>query len=702
MEMGSMDMGDGIPNLFYLQRIYWAFVGAVIGCAALVNGLNKMLHRQRYDGLFLLKRICSDRNHRLSAARRGHVTPAKPDSLFFSTFATITAISREVTHASFPISVSKYHWPSPTLGRFLLVSAELILVMVLCFYKLDPTDQWQWEDIGYRTGFIASAQLPLVILLASKNNIIGFLSGVSYEKLNWLHRWVSRVLFLNVTIHMSFWFVDWARYDYIKVKLKTDVITQRGFAAWCILLWIVLSSMAPVRRWNYEFFVVQHIVTFVGFLAAAYLHLPGEVKVYIWIPICLVVFDRFVRTVWTLYTNLSIFHPKSRRGGILTCKATFQPLGAHATRITINNPPIHWKAGQHVFLSCHGVAPFQSHPFTIATIPEDGRMEFLVKRKAGSTKRFFAHAEKYQNLPISMNDATSSGKSALIDGPYGRIRPLQQFDSVCLIAGGSGSTFTMPLTRDIVATWKETKSSRWGVPSGAATRHVRFIWVIRSREQYSWFASQLHTVVEDVQELRKDGHDVEIQVSVYVTCGASLGEERGDEPSVPRDGLKQEIALREISASRDEMGRKDTIAVASTSPKLSSLENLASKTCGPDGTCCYTKTIEDKGNAASHHKCHCNDTAPAILASEPDTATISLADSESSTKSSSPLASTDAEKPPRHSTIHPSITLLTGRPRPKTIIRAFLEQALGESAVVVCGPKGLERGGKEECGEFER
>lgn len=32
---------------------------------------------------------------------------------------------------------------------------------------------------------------------------------------------------------MGFWFTDLARYDYVKVKLATDVITQRGFAAWC-------------------------------------------------------------------------------------------------------------------------------------------------------------------------------------------------------------------------------------------------------------------------------------------------------------------------------------------------------------------------------------------------------------------------------------------------------------------------------------
>lgn len=33
--------------------------------------------------------------------------------------------------------------------------------------------------------------------------------------------------------------------------------------------------------------------------------------------------------------------------------------------------------------------------------------------------------------------------------------------------------------------------------------------------------------------------------------------------------------------------------------------------------------------------------------------------------------------------------MLSGRPHPKNLIRKMLEQALGESAVVVCGPKGL-------------
>ncbi len=50
---------------------------------------------------------------------------------------------------------------------------------------------------------------------------------------------------------------------------------------------------------------------------------------------------------------------------------------------------------------------------------------------------------------------------------------------------------------------------------------------------------------------------------------------------------------------------------------------------------------------------------------------------------------TSRDTPGSTSTLHPSITIFTGRPNARAIIRKTLEQALGEAAVVVCGPRGL-------------
>ncbi|KAL8732382.1 MAG: hypothetical protein Q9166_002780 [cf. Caloplaca sp. 2 TL-2023] len=694
--MGGMSMGDGVPSLFYVQKMYWAVVGTAIALATIVNVYNNALYRQR-----------------MFAAGRHKIGPAKPWAFLPSTMATIFALTRELTYANCSFLLSKrLRWTSPTLGRVFMVSAELVLVLVLCFYKLDPHDQWQWEDIGYRTGFVATAQLPLVVLLAGKRNIIGWLTGTSYERLNWLHRWVSRILFLTVTIHMGFWFVGWARYDYIKVKLATDPITQRGFAAWCILLWIVLSSLAPARRWNYEFFVIQHIVTFIGFFAVVYLHLPAEVKFWVWIPIGLFLFDRSVRAIFTLFINVSILNLKIETSKTLAPSATFEPLSGRTTRITIENPPFHWEAGQHVFLSCHALAPLQAHPFTIASIPADKRLEFLVKTKSGSTKRFFRHAERSQELPLASGDPRRRHqRSVLLEGPYGRIRPLRQFDSVFFIAGSSGATFTVPLMRDIVLHWKEPRLGQAIMNyrpdfafNGAVTRFIRFIWVIKSRSQFAWFASQLETVLADVQQLREKFCTFEVKTSIYITCDDVLG---GADPSTSKSEiLEGESLYGGRQTPLDPMHRKTDLAASTQSPKddlvkqgkgIVSVESVSSApsdshdakdkatSCRPDGTCCCKQTIEDEGQALeSGCQCHCGDGVDKIEMIKDQTTSIKSSQQEGKSSSAATSADEKTELLDR-----PEIPMISGRPLPRKLIRETLEQALGESAVVVCGPQGL-------------
>lgn len=48
----------------------------------------------------------------------------------------------------------------------------------------------------HSAGFLALAQLTPVFLLATKNNPIGLLLGIGYERLNWAHRWAGRLLWL--------------------------------------------------------------------------------------------------------------------------------------------------------------------------------------------------------------------------------------------------------------------------------------------------------------------------------------------------------------------------------------------------------------------------------------------------------------------------------------------------------------------------
>lgn len=71
---------------------------------------------------------------------------------------------------------------------------------------------------------------------------------------------------------------------------------------------------------------------------------------------------------------------------------------------------------------------------------------------------------------------------------------------------GSGNTFLTP--------------SRLP-PAGAATvtRSIRFVWVVKERASAkNWFKRQFEDVVRDVRRLQREGHDVAVEIQIYVTA----------------------------------------------------------------------------------------------------------------------------------------------------------------------------------------
>lgn len=570
--------------------------------------------------------------------------------------------------------------------------ANLLLVLVLTFYAFNAASYASFQNIAYRAGYMSMTQLPLIFLLAGKNNIIGRLTGTSYERLNWIHRWCSRFLLITVTLHMGYWWANWRPYGYISVMSTTDPITIRGTAAWAILVWIVFSSFAPIRGWSYEFFVFQHTLSFVAFMVMVFLHTPSSDHPWLWGPVAFYFFDRVTRFARSTYTNLAIFHPQQRKAGTYSgmwaCKATLTPLADDITRVSILNPPMAWKAGQHAFFSAHSIAPMQAHPFTISSIPEDNKVEFLVRAHKGGSRQLFDWAKKNTGLP-SIQDATGTATVAVaLEGPYGHLRPLRQFDSVALFGAGIGATFTMPLLRDLVRRWKDEPSSSQGsfinnlrVPDGIVTRRIRFVWVVKSRSQIQWFADQLWQVMEDVDTLHRFGRDVELDMSVYVTCDAEFTQDWDSSLLSPAGHVGKEeqgavFALDNSSDSTLDEKKKQIQEQDIRTREIDPRSNISSGSstapgCQPDGTCCCQTTIADEDDAdaeiSEQAVCHCN----------------------CSHNRSTSLQTAITDKEPPRPLLHPSITLLAGRPHPRNIVRKTLEQAQGESAVVVCGPKAL-------------
>ncbi|KAF3008812.1 hypothetical protein E8E13_010629 [Curvularia kusanoi] len=545
---GGMSMGPmSLPDLPEFPKFYYAVVGSTVGIATIVNIYNHILYRQR-----------------LSAARAGAIWPAKPKAIFPLWNATLFALAREASNFSVRIPFKGRFVRLPPVGRTLLVLANVAVLLVLCFYGLNLTSQFSKENVGFRCGAVTIGQLPLIFLLSGKNNVIGFLTGISYERLNWLHRWTARCMLLTATIHMGYFLSVWAPYDYFGVQLKQNKLVWRGLAAW--------------------------------------------------------------------------------------------------------NPPISWTPGQHVFLSCQGVAPLQNHPFTIASIPEDGKMEFVVKAHSGA-------------------DAPARLKTVTIEGPYGCHRPLRQFDSVVLLAGSTGATFTIPLLRDVLQGWRENthlsatpSSSFFASPKGAVTRHVRFVWVVKSRGQLEMFSEALSSAYADFQILQEQMRDIKLQITVYVTCDESFTEEHKSLLSTmtaPKStkALNKAVEHGSVELRNRSIGEKEKNSVIQDEVKeititSSSGSDEATGACGTDNTCCCRAPVDEESTTDPTPCCCCT---PANGPSSPSRSSVS------------------STQIPRKQKllVHPSVQIYSGRPQTKDIIRRSLEQALGESAVVVCGPSGL-------------
>ncbi len=106
-------------------------------------------------------------------------------------------------------------------------------------------------------GFLALAQFPIVFLFATKNSILSLLLGPGngYEKLNYIHRWAGRGMFIGATVHGALWINNHLIFG---LPILGQQKETSGVAAYGVLCVLVLTSFRVVRRFFYQsFFVIQ-------------------------------------------------------------------------------------------------------------------------------------------------------------------------------------------------------------------------------------------------------------------------------------------------------------------------------------------------------------------------------------------------------------------------------------------------------------
>ncbi|KAK9388443.1 ferric reductase NAD binding domain-containing protein [Lipomyces mesembrius] len=473
-------------------RAFWYGIVVVIGIAAIFNIIRVMTLKLR-----------------IRMAAKKHVQSARPKNIVMRSIATVTALGREIAYPRISPASGPAWFKVPTFGTILLLLAYLAFVLVLEFSNDDVPGGQHYTALGIRSAWLAVAQVPLLILLAGKYNLIGLLTGTSYARLNVLHRWVARMLLLLATIHFGTQNYGWDQYGLRKLEWSTDTCPRTGIAAYAILLWLNLSTLAPFRYFAYEFFVVQHLVTFFGFIIAAMMHLPSTAlysRVYIYIPIVLWFLDRVVRSLRYFYNNV--------RPG----RATLEAMDGDVTRIRVTSKQVtSWVPGAYVLLSIPAFGFGQSHPATIASAPSShsNDLVFILKGHRGFTNHVL---KSVKSSAASKMEEETPPKSyvALIDGPYGgQHSDFAAFDTVVLISGSTGVTFTLSILLDLAH-----RASTQSLP----VRALEFIWVVKDISWIRWISDELTAANH---QLRTAG--IETAFSIFVTCDNNFSNFSTDE-----------------------------------------------------------------------------------------------------------------------------------------------------------------------------
>ncbi|KAK9327240.1 FAD-binding domain-containing protein [Lipomyces starkeyi] len=494
---------DGSPRPGYLAKMYWAVIGGFLSAALLLRIFDIGLGLQR--------------KRRLNA---------RPKFVLARLQATFTSIARVVTYPT-PSFLQQY--PGfvrfPSVGRMLLALSYICLLIGFFFYRNPVMNSRSWENAAYRAAWLSIAQLPLLVLLSVKRlSIISLITGsTSSVTLNFFHRWVARGLLLTATLHMFYMMRYYASFEFLVHQLKTDVITRRGVGTWSVLAWIVvMTSIRPIRHYAFELFFANHVISIIAFFIVLMKHTPAYAHVYIWIAIGIWIADVTLRWIFILANNASASGLRYRAS-----VSVMQDERALTVEIPMTNVRLlKWTPGQFVRLSFPTVAPFMSHPFTISSLPQDNKMQFVIRAKSGFTYRILT---KTLSIGVDMekhdgNLAVTATYPVIVDGPYGdHSRSWNQFDAVLSVVCGVGATYGFSVLRDVCQDRR-------------AVRTLQLVWIVRNYSDIFAFRCHLERIVK-----ARDGDtmsDLSVLVQVFVSDSTTI-------PSIGQSGIDSFLAQHE-------------------------------------------------------------------------------------------------------------------------------------------------------------
>nr|CAB3455982.1 unnamed protein product [Digitaria exilis] len=240
---------------------------------------------------------------------------------------------------------------------------------------------------------------------------------------------------------------------------------------------------------------------------------------YLAVPMAVYAGERLTRAVRSRVRPAKVIGADVYPGNVLSLRFDVE---------TMHGRRFRYKSGQYVFLNCAAVSPFEWHPFSITSAPQDDYVSVHIRDAGDWTHKLKEIFEKAKNkeptgqLPTE-NDhdiaiTNPNWPKVRIDGPYGApAQDYKQYDVVLLVGMGIGATPMISIIKDILNNMKHHLNASGDVEAGTAaaaaaaaapsssssfrTRCAYFYWVTREQGTFDWF----HKVMDEVVEADMEG-----------------------------------------------------------------------------------------------------------------------------------------------------------------------------------------------------
>ncbi|KAB8270215.1 ferric reductase like transmembrane component-domain-containing protein [Aspergillus minisclerotigenes] len=287
------------------------------------------------------------------------------------------------------------------LGRWLLYMVYWAINLVLI---LTNVDLGSLKFVGKHLGWVALANLVLLVFLALRNTPLAPLTGRSYEKLRPLHKTAGYTTIGLMLLHAIVYLSAWSQSGSLHKMQEID--NAAGAVAGVAMFVIGLSTIGWFVRKSYEVFYMVHVLMFILIMIMVGMHrtkISTQSLVIVIFTSCMWFSDRLLRLA----------------------KICWFSVGNHATVTALPGDTVHvrltrnvsCRPGSHVFLWLPSIRLFETHPFTMVS---SSPPEFFIWAYDSFTRDLYylAHKKQGQLLRCTM------------DGEYGQVPNFVEFDKI--------------------------------------------------------------------------------------------------------------------------------------------------------------------------------------------------------------------------------------------------------------------------------